>query len=192
MGPPPRPAPWTRRTLSTALADVDVFARVRPEQKLLLVERVALQDAVGGPRVLHEAGAVERGDGLGVRAAAGARGDGGGARRLSGWLAKLTNRNAQKEYYLTDVVKLAVAEGLPVTAVKIDDAWQVAGVNSKRELAALERQYQKQQAGKLLDAGVTLADPARIDVRGELSCGQEDVLTAENVTGDVPDAPSPR
>jgi bifunctional UDP-N-acetylglucosamine pyrophosphorylase / glucosamine-1-phosphate N-acetyltransferase len=96
-----------------------------------------------------------------------------GARRLSGWLGKLTNRNAQTEYYLTDVVTLAVADGVPVTAVKIDEAWRVAGVNSKRELATLERQYQRQQAGRLLDAGVTLADPARIDVRGELHCGQD-------------------
>jgi bifunctional UDP-N-acetylglucosamine pyrophosphorylase/glucosamine-1-phosphate N-acetyltransferase len=98
------------------------------------------------------------------------------ARRLSDWLGKLTNRNAQKEYYLTDVVTLAVAEGVPVRAVKVDDAWEVAGVNSKRDLAELERRYQKKQAERLLDAGVTLADPARIDVRGELACGQDVVI----------------
>ena len=95
------------------------------------------------------------------------------ARRLAGWLGKLTNRNAQKEYYLTDVVTLAVAEGVPVRAVKVDDAWEVAGVNSKRDLAELERRYQKKQAERLLEAGVTLADPARIDVRGELTCGED-------------------
>jgi bifunctional UDP-N-acetylglucosamine pyrophosphorylase/glucosamine-1-phosphate N-acetyltransferase len=95
------------------------------------------------------------------------------AGRLSSWLGKLTNRNAQKEYYLTDVVKLAVGEGVPVSAVKAEDAWEVAGVNSKRELALLERQYQKIQAESLLEAGVTLADPARIDVRGELTCGED-------------------
>jgi bifunctional UDP-N-acetylglucosamine pyrophosphorylase/glucosamine-1-phosphate N-acetyltransferase len=95
------------------------------------------------------------------------------ARRLSGWVGRLTNRNAQKEYYLTDVVTLAVAEGVPVNAVKVEDAWEVAGVNSKRELAELERRYQKIQAERLLDAGVTLADPARIDVRGELNCGRD-------------------
>jgi bifunctional UDP-N-acetylglucosamine pyrophosphorylase/glucosamine-1-phosphate N-acetyltransferase len=95
------------------------------------------------------------------------------ARRLSGWLGKLTNRNAQKEYYLTDVVALAVAEGLPVRAVKVEDEWEVAGVNSKRELAAIERRYQSVQAQRLLDEAVTLADPARIDVRGELSCGTD-------------------
>jgi len=95
------------------------------------------------------------------------------ARRLAGWLGKLTNRNAQREYYLTDVVSLAVGEGVPVRAVKVDDPWEVAGVNSKRELAALERQYQLKEAERLLGEAVTLADPARIDVRGELSCGTD-------------------
>ncbi len=95
------------------------------------------------------------------------------AARLSSWLGKLGNRNAQKEYYLTDVVKLAVGEGVPVSAVKVEHAWEVAGVNSKRELALLERQYQTIQADSLLEAGVTLADPARIDVRGELACGRD-------------------
>ncbi|HEY7241044.1 MAG TPA: bifunctional UDP-N-acetylglucosamine diphosphorylase/glucosamine-1-phosphate N-acetyltransferase GlmU [Burkholderiales bacterium] len=95
------------------------------------------------------------------------------ARRLSGWLGRLTNRNTQKEYYLTDVVSLAVAEGVRVRAVKVEDAWEVAGVNSKRELAALERKYQQREAERLLGEAVTLADPARIDVRGELSCGTD-------------------
>jgi bifunctional UDP-N-acetylglucosamine pyrophosphorylase/glucosamine-1-phosphate N-acetyltransferase len=86
------------------------------------------------------------------------------ARRLSAWLGKLTNRNAQKEYYLTDVVALAVAERLPVRAVRVED---------ECELAAIERRYQSVQAQRLLDEAVTLADPARIDVRGELSCGTD-------------------
>jgi bifunctional UDP-N-acetylglucosamine pyrophosphorylase / glucosamine-1-phosphate N-acetyltransferase len=93
------------------------------------------------------------------------------ARRLAGWLGKLSNRNAQKEYYLTDVVSAAVAEGLPVRPIQVQDPWEAAGVNSKSELAELERQFQKIQAARLLDAAVTLADPARIDVRGELTCG---------------------
>jgi len=95
------------------------------------------------------------------------------ARRLAGGLGKLTNRNAQKEYYLTDVVTLAVGEGLAVRAVKVDDPWEVAGVNSKRELADLERHYQRREAQRLLEEAVTLADPARIDVRGELNCGAD-------------------
>jgi bifunctional UDP-N-acetylglucosamine pyrophosphorylase / glucosamine-1-phosphate N-acetyltransferase len=95
------------------------------------------------------------------------------ARRLGTWLKKIDNRNAQKEYYLTDLVALAVAEKVPVTAVKADDGWEVAGVNAKRELAELERQYQRMTCERLLEAGVTLADPARTDVRGELACGKD-------------------
>jgi bifunctional UDP-N-acetylglucosamine pyrophosphorylase/glucosamine-1-phosphate N-acetyltransferase len=95
------------------------------------------------------------------------------AGRLAGWLGKLTNRNSQNEYYLTDVVAMAVAEGLPVRAVKAAAPWEVAGVNSKRELAELERRFQMEEAKRLLEAAVTLADPARIDVRGELRCGTD-------------------
>jgi bifunctional UDP-N-acetylglucosamine pyrophosphorylase / glucosamine-1-phosphate N-acetyltransferase len=95
------------------------------------------------------------------------------ARRLSGWLAHVKNDNAQKEYYLTDIVALAVGEGTPVVAVKAEDPWEVAGVNSKQELAALERVVQAREARRLLEAGVTLSDPARIDVRGVLDCGRD-------------------
>ncbi len=96
-----------------------------------------------------------------------------GAQRLAGWLKKIENRNAQKEFYLTDIVALAVADGVPVAAVRAQDAWEVAGVNSKRELADLERRWQRNEAERLLEAGVTLADPARIDVRGTLQCGRD-------------------
>jgi len=95
------------------------------------------------------------------------------ARRLAPWLSKIGNDNAQKEYYLTDLVALAVAEAVPVVAVKVEDPWEVAGVNSMQELAALERVCQGREARRLLDAGVTLADPARIDVRGALECGRD-------------------
>jgi bifunctional UDP-N-acetylglucosamine pyrophosphorylase/glucosamine-1-phosphate N-acetyltransferase len=101
------------------------------------------------------------------------------AKRLSAWLKRIDNRNAQKEYYLTDLVALAVGDGVPVAAVKVEDAWEAAGVNSKAELAALERRYQEIVSGKLLEMGVTLADPARIDVRGTLECGR-DVLIDVN------------
>jgi len=94
-------------------------------------------------------------------------------RRLRGWLARLDNRNAQGEYYLTDVVKLAVAEGCAVRAHRISDAAQVAGVNSPQQLAELERAYQLRLANALMLDGVRLADPARLDVRGELVCGQD-------------------
>jgi bifunctional UDP-N-acetylglucosamine pyrophosphorylase/glucosamine-1-phosphate N-acetyltransferase len=95
------------------------------------------------------------------------------ARRLAAWLARIGNDNAQREYYLTDIVALAVGEGLPVAAVRVDDPWEVAGVNSKQELAALERTVQRRHAERLLESGVTLADPARIDVRGTLQCGRD-------------------
>jgi len=95
------------------------------------------------------------------------------AARLEGWLAKLTNRNAQREYYLTDVVPLALADKVAVATVKARAQWEILGVNSKQQLAQLERIYQGQQAERLMEAGVTLADPARIDVRGSLVCGAD-------------------
>jgi bifunctional UDP-N-acetylglucosamine pyrophosphorylase/glucosamine-1-phosphate N-acetyltransferase len=103
------------------------------------------------------------------------------ARLLRGWLARLTNHNAQGEYYLTDIVAMAVADGVPVSAHRITDALQVAGVNSPMQLAELERAHQLRQARALMEQGVRLADPARFDlrddartgVRGELVCGQD-------------------
>ena len=95
------------------------------------------------------------------------------AAALARWLPGLGNRNAQGEYYLTDIVALAVAEGMPVVTAHPDAAWETEGINSKVQLAALERVHQRNIAERLLEAGVTLADPARIDVRGELLCGRD-------------------
>ena len=95
------------------------------------------------------------------------------AARLSGWLARVRNDNAQKEYYLTDVIGLAVADGLAVKTVQPANAWEVEGVNSNRQLAGLERIHQRENANALLDKGVTLADPARFDLRGTLACGRD-------------------
>ena len=95
------------------------------------------------------------------------------ARRLKAWLSRLDNKNAQQEYYLTDVVKFAEAEGVPVVACKITDAAQVAGVNSPAQLAELERAYQQRRAQALMAEGVRIMDPARFDVRGELVCAQD-------------------
>jgi bifunctional UDP-N-acetylglucosamine pyrophosphorylase/glucosamine-1-phosphate N-acetyltransferase len=94
-------------------------------------------------------------------------------RLLRNWLGRLDNQNAQGEYYLTDIVKMAVADGLPVVAHQITDAAQVAGVNSPVQLAELERSFQLRQAQALMDQGTRLADPARLDVRGQLSCGSD-------------------
>ncbi|MFJ3046088.1 bifunctional UDP-N-acetylglucosamine diphosphorylase/glucosamine-1-phosphate N-acetyltransferase GlmU [Herbaspirillum chlorophenolicum] len=93
--------------------------------------------------------------------------------RLRKWLAALSNKNTQGEYYLTDIIALAVADGVEVVSAQPGDVAETLGVNSKAQLAELERVYQRNIAGKLLDAGVTLADPARIDVRGELVCGRD-------------------
>ncbi|WP_188707523.1 bifunctional UDP-N-acetylglucosamine diphosphorylase/glucosamine-1-phosphate N-acetyltransferase GlmU [Polaromonas eurypsychrophila] len=94
-------------------------------------------------------------------------------RLLRGWLARLDNKNAQNEYYLTDIVKFAVADGVAVVAHQITDAAQVAGVNSPVQLAELERVYQLRIATALMEQGVRLADPARFDVRGTLDCAQD-------------------
>ncbi|MCS4510463.1 bifunctional UDP-N-acetylglucosamine diphosphorylase/glucosamine-1-phosphate N-acetyltransferase GlmU [Xylophilus ampelinus] len=92
------------------------------------------------------------------------------ADRLAGWLSRLSDTNAQGEYYLTDIVAMAVADGVPVVGVPTTDAVEVAGVNSPVQLAALERAFQRRNADALMEAGTRLADPARIDVRGTLSC----------------------
>ena len=95
------------------------------------------------------------------------------AQHLKTWLARLDNKNAQGEFYLTDIVKFAVADGITVVGYKIDDEVQVAGVNSPVQLAELERAFQKQMAHKLMEQGVRLADPARLDVRGDLLCAYD-------------------
>jgi len=93
--------------------------------------------------------------------------------KLERWLAGLRNDNAQGEYYLTDVVAAAVADGVPIEVRHPRAAHECLGVNSKAELASLERRIQLDHARQLMDEGVTLADPARIDVRGTLSCGRD-------------------
>jgi bifunctional UDP-N-acetylglucosamine pyrophosphorylase/glucosamine-1-phosphate N-acetyltransferase len=93
--------------------------------------------------------------------------------RLKTWLAQLGNDNAQREYYLTDVIALAVRDGTAVAACVAPDASQTLGVNSKSQLAQLERIVQQRGAQRLMQAGATLADPARIDVRGELTVGAD-------------------
>ena len=93
--------------------------------------------------------------------------------RLPGWLARLSNQNAQGEYYVTDLVAMAVADGVPVCTAQPADEWEVLGVNSKVQLAELERIAQRNTAERLLEHGVHLADPARIDVRGTLACGRD-------------------
>jgi len=109
------------------------------------------------------------------------------AGRLSGWLNALRNDNGQAEYYLTDVVAMAVGEGVRVTPVVVDDPIEVMGVNDRIQLATLERYYQHREARRLMREGVTLRDPARIDIRGEVTVGEDceidvDVILEGQVT----------
>ncbi len=92
---------------------------------------------------------------------------------LMRWLPALGNDNAQGEYYLTDIVRLAIAEGMQVATAQPDAEWEILGVNSKVQLAELERIHQRRNALLLMEQGVTLLDPDRIDVRGELDCGRD-------------------
>jgi len=92
---------------------------------------------------------------------------------LKRWLAALKNDNAQGEYYLTDIVAAAVADGVPVTAALAADETEVLGVNSPLQLAELERRFQRRLAEQFMEAGVRLADPSRFDVRGELLTGTD-------------------
>ncbi|QHI99619.1 UDP-N-acetylglucosamine diphosphorylase/glucosamine-1-phosphate N-acetyltransferase [Xylophilus rhododendri] len=154
-------------------------AAARPDALALLT--VVLDDPTGYGRIVRDAsgavqGIVEQKDAsdaqrtiretyTGVMAVPGAR--------LAGWLARLSDDNAQGEFYLTDLVALAVADGVPVQAVATQDEVEVAGVNSPVQLAELERGFQRRQAHALLEAGVRLADPARFDLRGQLECGPD-------------------
>ena len=108
------------------------------------------------------------------------------ARFLKNWLPKLTNHNQQNEFYLTDIIAFAVAEAIPVHTVLVKNSREICGINDKLQLAQVERLYQQQQAERLLQEGVTLADPARFDVRGNVTIGN-DVFIDVNVIleGDV-------
>jgi bifunctional UDP-N-acetylglucosamine pyrophosphorylase/glucosamine-1-phosphate N-acetyltransferase len=95
------------------------------------------------------------------------------AKRMRDWLGRLRNDNAAREYYLTDVIALAVSDRVAVETFRANAPWEVLGVNSRAQLAELERIHQRNQAHALMDAGVTLRDPARFDLRGTLACGRD-------------------
>ncbi len=108
------------------------------------------------------------------------------AAHLNSWLPQLSSNNAQGEYYLTDIIAMAVEQGVAVRAIHPQDEYEVQGVNDRLQLAELERIYQRQQADNLLREGVSLADPARIDVRGTLTVGADVVIDVGCVfEGDV-------
>jgi bifunctional UDP-N-acetylglucosamine pyrophosphorylase/glucosamine-1-phosphate N-acetyltransferase len=164
--------PLTRADTLRRLVD-----RAHEALALLTVE---LDDPTGYGRIVREGGAVRRivehKDASAAERALREVNTGiiaAPTRRLSEWLAALTNDNAQGEYYLTDIVALAAAQGLPIVAQQPQAVWETLGVNSKAQLAALERVHQRNTADALLDSGVSLADPARFDVRGTLRCGRD-------------------
>jgi bifunctional UDP-N-acetylglucosamine pyrophosphorylase/glucosamine-1-phosphate N-acetyltransferase len=153
-------------------------AAATPDSMALLT--VTLEDPTGYGRIVREAGRivriVEHKDADEATRAIGEINTGvliAPTPALRRWLGALSNDNTQGEYYLTDVIAAAVADGLEVVGVQPDATWETLGVNSKAQLAELERVYQGEQARALLGQGVTLADPARFDVRGRLACGRD-------------------
>jgi bifunctional UDP-N-acetylglucosamine pyrophosphorylase/glucosamine-1-phosphate N-acetyltransferase len=143
--------------LTVTLADPSGYGRIVREhgQVTRIVEH---KDATDAERAIAEVN-------TGILAVA--------TRHLKQWIATLKNDNAQGEYYLTDIIARAVADGVAIETHQPASEWEVLGVNSKAQLAQLERIHQNEIAQALLEAGVTLADPARLDVRGSLSCGRD-------------------
>ena len=108
------------------------------------------------------------------------------AEKLRGWVSELDNDNSQGEYYLTDIIELAVHDGIPVEAFTVAEPAEVQGINDRQQLAELERFYQARQTEKLIASGVTLLDPARVDIRGVVSTGKDVVIDVNVVfEGDV-------
>jgi bifunctional UDP-N-acetylglucosamine pyrophosphorylase/glucosamine-1-phosphate N-acetyltransferase len=144
--------------LTASLADPAGYGRILRTAKGGIAAIVEEKDATAAQRAIREVN-------TGIMALP--------TERLAAWLARLTNRNAQREYYLTDVVGIALKDRVPVVGVAAENAWETQGVNSKAQLAQVERLYQWRYANRLLERGVTLADPLRIDVRGSLECGDD-------------------
>lgn len=157
------------------------------EQGMAALLTAELDDPGGYGRILHHAdgsicGIVEQKDASASERALKEINTGfvaAPAARLRRWVAALDNNNAQGEFYLTDVIARAVTEGTGVRGVMADDITEVLGINDRKQLAVQERCYQQRQAERCLQAGVTLADPARFDLRGTLTAG-EDVLIDVN------------
>ncbi|MGH8777855.1 bifunctional UDP-N-acetylglucosamine diphosphorylase/glucosamine-1-phosphate N-acetyltransferase GlmU [Paraburkholderia sp.] len=142
--------------LTVTLDDPSGYGRIVRDAKAKVVRIVEQKDATPEQRAIAEIN-------TGIIA--------GPTAQLQGWLGSLKNDNSQGEFYLTDVVELAIEAGIDIVTTQPDDEWETLGVNSKQQLAQLERVYQRNAADALLAAGVTLTDPARIDVRGTLECG---------------------
>lgn len=144
--------------LTVTLDDPSGYGRIVRDAAGCIVRIVEQKDASDGERRIREVN-------TGIMVVPGAR--------LAGWLTHLSNDNAQREYYLTDVVAAAVRDGVPVVSTQPERVSETLGVNDKAQLAELERIHQRENAERLLADGVTLRDPARVDVRGELICGRD-------------------
>ncbi len=151
--------------LTVELADPTGYGRILRDVSGQVQAIVEHKDASAEQRAIREGN-------TGILAVPGAR--------LSDWLGRLSNSNAQGEYYLTDVIAMAVADGLRVETAQAGDEMEVLGANDRIQLAQLERHYQQRAARDLMARGVTLLDPARFDLRGEVSVGR-DVLIDVNV-----------
>jgi len=159
----------------------------------LLVLTVDLDDPTGYGRILRDAdavvGIVEEKDATGAQKAIVEINTGVmvcGATRLRQWLGRLGNENAQGEYYLTDVIAMAVADGVAVCGIKANNQVEVMGINDRKQLAHAERALQARLVDELMAAGVGFADPARVDIRGKLSCGSDVFIDVNAVfEGDV-------
>jgi len=143
--------------LTIAMDDPTGYGRIVREQNKI-VRIVEQKDATDLERQIHEVN-------TGILVAP--------TRQLKDWLSRLSNHNAQGEYYLTDIIALAVKDNVVIESTQPSHAWETLGVNSKIQLAELERIHQLNLAHQLLEQGVTLADPARIDIRGELHCARD-------------------
>jgi bifunctional UDP-N-acetylglucosamine pyrophosphorylase/glucosamine-1-phosphate N-acetyltransferase len=151
--------------LTVLLEDPTGYGRIIRNEAGEVIAIVEQKDATDAQRAIREGN-------TGILAMPGAR--------MAGWMSRLSSNNAQGEYYLTDVIAMAVADGLTVATAQPQDAMEVQGANDRRQLAMLERWYQQRAASRLMAQGVTLMDPARFDVRGEVTVGR-DVLIDINV-----------
>jgi len=144
--------------LTQTVADPSGYGRIVRDAQNRVVQIVEDKDASASERAISEIN-------TGILAVSTAR--------LKTWLARVGNHNAQGEYYLTDMIALAAGDGVPIHTVQPAYDWETLGVNSRAQQATLERIWQQEQARRLLEQGVTLADPARFDLRGSLRCGRD-------------------
>lgn len=165
-------------------ATLEALLRAGGEDDLTLLT-VDMDDPAGYGRIVRENGrivrSVEHNDATAAERAITEINTGvlaAPAARLKVWLQRLTNDNAQGEYYLTDIIGMAVAEGVTVNGVKAQDWKEVMGINDRKQLAEAERALQQRLVEELMEQGVSFADPARVDIRGKLTCGTEVFIDA--------------